>query len=121
MDFRDDKPIYLQIVDIVCEEILSGRWSMSGKIPSVRDLGTTLKVNPHTVLRSYEYLEANKIIENKRGVGFFITLEGSEQILKARRDSFYKDDLPHFFKLLNSLGITIIEVDKLYLEYKNKH
>lgn len=120
MDFKDDRPIYLQIAALVCEDILSEKWKIPGKIPSVRDLASELTVNPHTVLRAYEYLELNKIVENKRGVGFFISDNSVKEILKSRRKLFYKEYLPQFFKMLESLEISISEINLLYKEFQNK-
>lgn len=70
MDFKDTQAIYMQIADFVCDNIVSGKWSGDGRIPSVRELGMQLEVNPNTVMRAYEWLENRQIIYNKRGIGF---------------------------------------------------
>ena len=71
MDFKETQAIYLQIVDLVCDHIVTGKWKAQERIPSVRELGVQLEVNPNTVMRAYDYLQAREIICNKRGVGFF--------------------------------------------------
>ena len=78
MDFKETQAIYLQIVDLVCDHIVTGKWKAQERIPSVRELGVQLEVNPNTVMRAYDYLQAREIICNKRGVGFFVT-EGASK------------------------------------------
>ena len=58
MDFKETQAIYLQIVDLVCDHIVTGKWKAQERIPSVRELGVQLEVNPNTVMRAYDYLQA---------------------------------------------------------------
>ena len=64
MDFNADKPIFLQIADSVCDRILSGELNGEDRIPSVREFGADIGVNPNTVMRTYEKLTADGIIYN---------------------------------------------------------
>ena len=57
MEFKDKQSIYLQIADYVCEQIVLGQWPPGERIPSVRDLASTLEVNPNTVMRTYDFLQ----------------------------------------------------------------
>ena len=61
MDFKETQAIYLQIVDLVCDHIVTGKWKAQERIPSVRELGVQLEVNPNTVMRAYDYLQAREI------------------------------------------------------------
>lgn len=70
MEFDSNKPIYLQICDSIFDRILSGDLQPGGRIPSVRELGADIGVNPNTVMRSYEKLTDAGIIFNKRGIGY---------------------------------------------------
>ncbi|MFA7200903.1 MAG: GntR family transcriptional regulator [Bacteroidales bacterium] len=117
MEFKDHQAIYLQIAESVCEKILNGIWKEEDRIPSVRELGTTLGVNPNTVARTYEHLQQREIIYNKRGIGFFVTPGARREILTSQRKHFLKEELPGFFKKLDLLGITIKEIEDFY----NKH
>ena len=72
MKFIDNKAIYIQIAEWVFEQILNGKWKEGDRILSVRELGTSLEVNPNTVLRSYDYLQNMEVIVNRRGVGYFV-------------------------------------------------
>ena len=78
MNFNTDKPIYLQIVDVICDRILSGELKGGDRIPSVREYGADIGVNPNTMMRSYEKLTADGIIFNKRGIGYFVADENPE-------------------------------------------
>ncbi|RZK31341.1 MAG: GntR family transcriptional regulator, partial [Hymenobacter sp.] len=71
MEFRAKEAIYLQIASYASEKILDHQWPPGEKIPSVRYLANELKVNPNTVMRSYEYLKSQGVVYNKRGIGFF--------------------------------------------------
>ncbi|MDD4292288.1 MAG: GntR family transcriptional regulator, partial [Bacteroidales bacterium] len=73
MEFNEHKPIYLQISDTICDKILGEEWREEERIPSVRELGITLGVNPNTIMRTYDHLQSVEIIYNKRGVGYYIT------------------------------------------------
>ena len=72
MEFNDNRPIYLQIYDNICEQILTGALKPDERIMSVRDYGAEIGVNPNTVMRSYERLTSEGIIYNRRGIGYFI-------------------------------------------------
>ena len=59
MDFKKQKPIYLQIADTLSERILAGEWQVDERVPSVRDVAAELGVNPNTVMRTYDYRREN--------------------------------------------------------------
>lgn len=118
MDFKDTQAIYLQIVDMICEHIMIGKWKADERIPSVRDLGMQLEVNPNTVMRAYECLQVRKIIFNKRGVGFFVTENAREQIASERREEFLSKELPEFFRRMKLLDISIETVLAAYEKQK---
>ena len=105
MDFNADKPIFLQIADSVCDRILSGELNGEDRIPSVREFGADIGVNPNTVMRTYEKLTADGIIYNKRGIGYFVTSDAKDQILDVRRREFLEKDVPAIRKRLELLGL----------------
>jgi DNA-binding transcriptional regulator YhcF (GntR family) len=105
MDFNADKPIFLQIADSVCDRILSGELKGEDRIPSVREFGADIGVNPNTVMRTYEKLTADGIIYNKRGIGYFVTPEARNQILDVQRKEFMEKDVPAIRKRLELLGL----------------
>lgn len=118
MEFRSNEAIYLQIADYVSDKILLKKWLPETKIPSVRDLAFTLEVNPNTVMRSYEYLQQEEIIYNKRGVGVFVTEDSVKKIKSLRKKTFLEKDLPLVFKNMYVLGIDMHEIQKLYEKFQ---
>ena len=117
MEFKENQAIYLQIAESLCERILSGKWKAEDRLPSVRELGATLGVNPNTVARTYDYLQQREIIYNKRGIGYFVAPGAGQVILTTLKEQFLQEELPGFFKKLDLLGITIKEIE----DYYNKH
>ncbi|MBO9591681.1 MAG: GntR family transcriptional regulator [Niabella sp.] len=120
MDFNNNQPIYLQIVDFICEKILLSVWKQEEKIPSVRELAVQLSVNPNTVARSYEFLRNQEIITDKRGIGYFISTSGIKQAKQYRKNLFIEQELPLLFRTMNMLDIAPEELDKLFLKYKRQ-
>jgi len=114
MTFSNDKAIYLQIVDRLCDEILSGEYHDDDRIPSVREYAVLLEVNTNTAVKAYEQLAREEIIYNKRGLGYFVTPGAKKQILKARKTEFMKERLPELFRQMQLLGITLEDVAEAY-------
>ena len=104
MKFKESKSIYLQIADRICDEILQGQYKEEERIPSVREYAATVEVNANTVVRSFDYLQGQDIIYNKRGLGYFVALEGRERILELRKEVFLRDELPEFFRQFEDVG-----------------
>ena len=117
MEFKETQAIYLQIGDYVCEQILLGRWNEGDRILSVRELGVDLQVNPNTVMRTFDFLQNNEIIFNKRGVGYFVAEEAKVKIINYRRNQFMDHELPVFFKNITLLGMSFDELKVRYDEY----
>ena len=117
MNFKESKPIYLQIADRICDEILQGQYKAGERIPSVREYAATVEVNANTVVRSFDYLQGQDIIYNKRGLGYFVIQGGRERILELRKEVFLRDELPEFFRQLKTLDIPMKEIEKMYKEY----
>lgn len=105
MDFHSEKPIYLQIADRFSEAILSGSLKADERIPSVREYGAEIGVNPNTVMRVYEKLTANEILYNKRGIGYFVAPDAREKILQAQQEEFLKVEVPAIRRKMELLGL----------------
>lgn len=105
MDFSENKPIYLQISDAICERILSGEFAPEVRIPSVREYGASIGVNPNTVMRTYEKLTDDGIIFNKRGIGYFVSPDAKDIVLANERKAFLENELPSILKRMKLLGI----------------
>lgn len=118
MVFKENLPIYLQIADWACERILVGQWPPDEKIPSVRELGVSVQVNPNTVVRAYEILEQKNIISNRRGIGYFVAADAVERIKSFRREQFVAEELPVLFRTLLLLDIPVTELVQRYEAYR---
>lgn len=105
MEFDPNRPIYLQICDVVFEHILSGELKAEDRILSVREYGASIGVNPNTVARSYEKLTDMGVIYNKRGIGYFVSESALEIVITQERKTFIEEEVPMFLKRMKLLGI----------------
>ena len=121
MEFRDNEAIYLQIAAYVSENILLGKWPAEQKIPSVRDLAVELEVNPNTVMRSYEFLQSQEVIYNKRGLGLFVAPDGYAKVKDLRKERFIQHDLSVFFRNIYLLDIELAELQQRYEQFKKEN
>jgi len=112
MEFDNNKPIYIQIADTICDKILSGELAAEERIMSVREYGAAIGVNPNTVSRSYERLTESGVIYNKRGIGFFVSENAKELVLNEARERFLKEELPQIRKRAELLGLDLKEILK---------
>ena len=119
MTFTNDKAIYIQMADRLCDEILAGTYKDDDRIPSVREYAVMLEVNANTVVKAYDELSRANIIYNKRGLGYFVTPGAKKQILKDRKQEFMKERLPELFRQMQLLDITIDDVAKAYNSLQN--
>lgn len=119
MNFKESRAIYLQIADRIGNEILQGRYGEEARIPSVREYAATVEVNANTVMRSYDYLQSEGVIFNKRGIGYFVAAGARARILGMRRGDFLRDTLPAFFREMDTLGIPMDEIARMYTEFSN--
>lgn len=104
MEFDVNRPIYLQIYDTICDQVLSGALVPDGRIPSVREYGAQLGVNPNTIMRTYEKLRTDGIIYNTRGLGFFISQDAREKVLEYKKTEFVNETVPKIRRQLQLLG-----------------
>ena len=115
MEFNNNKAIYLQIADMLCEKILLKVFKQDERIPSVRELAVQLEVNPNTVMRTYDFLQGLDIITNKRGVGYFVAANGITQATDYLKTEFMHKKLPLLFKTATLLNISFDELKQQYL------
>ncbi|GAB6007974.1 GntR family transcriptional regulator [Dysgonomonas reticulitermitis] len=120
MNFKSNKPIYLQIVDFCFQNILTNEWAKDNRIPSVRELGLTLQVNPNTAMRAFEYMQTEDIIYLKRGMGYYVSPEARKKISILQKKEFFDEILPVTFESMNLLDISIEDIVKHYEQYKEK-
>ena len=117
MNFKDNKAIYLQIADRIGDDILSGRLSIDGKVPSVREMAAQMEVNANTVARTYDYLQQTGVIYTKRGLGYYVAAEARECIVRQRREQLMQGEMDYFLGQLRAVGVTPDELHKMYSDY----
>ena len=105
MNFENNKAIYEQMADRLCDEIIAGTYKTDDRIPSVREYAVMLQVNTNTAVKAYELLSREEII-------YFVSAGAREQIMTARRKTFLTQSLPAIFREMILLGITIEEIEK---------
>lgn len=110
MEFDNNKPIYIQIADNISDRILSGELKPGSRIPSVREWGAGIGVNPNTVARSYELLSNRGVVYNQRGIGFFVADDAQETIKSAERKKFIEEEFPAFRTRAELLGVNLKEL-----------
>lgn len=120
MNFKESKSIYLQIADRICDEILLGQYKEEERIPSVREYAAVVEVNANTVMRSYDYLQSQGIIYNKRGIGYFVSVDARRMILTLRKEYFLKEEVDYFFKQIFTLGISAETLAEMYRKFTKK-
>ena len=107
MEFNNNTPIYIQIYDWLCEELLNDSLLENGRLKSVRELGADIGVNPNTIMRTYEKLTNDNIIYNKRGIGYFFYEDAKTKILSEQREQFINEEVPRILKKMELLGLNI--------------
>jgi len=114
MEFNQPKGIFQQIADQMRDRILDGEWSAGERIPSVRDLAVSVGVNPNTVNKSYQALLDKQIIENQRGLGYFVATDAKKRILGEMKEEFVRNELPRVFRTMRVLGMKLADLEPYF-------
>jgi len=117
MNFKESNAIYLQIAERICDMILLGTYQEEKRIPSVREYAAVVEVNFNTVMRSFEHLQTEGIIFNKRGIGYFVATGACEKIHTIRKEYFLNHEINDFFKQIYMLEIPISDIVDMYDKY----
>jgi GntR family transcriptional regulator len=105
-EWNDSQPIYRQLRDRVVEMILDGALNEGDPLPSVRTVAAEYRVNPITVLKGYQELVDEQLVETKRGRGMFINDGAREVLRKSERQKFLAEDWPRIQATIQRLGLT---------------
>ena len=118
MHFKDNKAIYLQIADFICEDILQGKLLEDEKIPSVREYAAVVEVNANTCARAYDWLQGQGVIYTKRGPGYFVCSGAKIAIQDMKRQEFLTEILPDVVRQMNNLNISIEELNREIVKHQ---
>jgi GntR family transcriptional regulator len=108
--WSEDLPIYRQLRDRVVEMILEGVLGDGDALPSVRNVAAEYRLNPLTVLKGYQELVDEGLVEKKRGRGMFVTDGAHKQLLKDERRRFVEKEWPKVLESIDRLGLDAAEL-----------
>ena len=106
-EWNDSQPIYRQLRDRVVAMILDGLLLEGDPLPSVRTVAADYRVNPLTVLKGYQQLVDEQLVEKKRGRGMYINTGARDLLLKGERQKFLSDQWPDISATIRRLGLTV--------------
>src|SRR5260370_38294192 len=110
-EWNDSQPIYRQLRDRGVHMILDGVLKEGDPLPSVRNVAAEYRVNPLTVLKAYQQLVDEELVEMKRGLGMFVKAGARDQLLKGERQKFLAEEWPTVAEKIQRLGLTEKELD----------
>ena len=105
-EWNDTQPIYRQLRDRGVHMILDGVLNEGDPLPSVRNVAAEFRVNPLTVLKAYQQLVDEDLVEMKRGLGMFVKPGARDQLLKGERQKFLTEQWPRVAATIQRLGLT---------------
>src|ERR671930_65623 len=109
-EWSDNQPIYRQLRDRVVHMILDGILREGDPLPSVRSVAAEYRVNPLTVLKAYQELVDERLVESKRGRGMFINAGARSLLLQGERQRFLSEQWPRVYATIQRLGLTAREL-----------
>ena len=109
-EWNDSQPIYRQLRDRVVAMILDGVLKEGDPLPSVRNVAAEYRVNPLTVLKSYQELVDDELVEKRRGLGMFVKDGARNLLLKGERQKFLKEEWPRIYETIQRLGLNAEEL-----------
>lgn len=104
-EWNDGQPIYRQVRDRVVDLILEGVLKEGDPLPSVRNVAAEYRINPITVLKGYQQLSEEQLVETRRGLGMFINAGARELLLQGERQKFLADQWPRVYATIQRLGL----------------
>jgi GntR family transcriptional regulator len=110
-EFHKSQPIYRQLRDGVAHMILDGVLNEGDPLPSVRTVAAEYRVNPLTVLKAYQGLVEEELVETKRGLGMFVRQDARAHLLAGEREKFLSEEWPRIAATIERLGLTTKELE----------
>jgi GntR family transcriptional regulator len=110
LEWNNSQPIYRQLRDRVVAMILDGVLKEGDPLPSVRNVAAEYRVNPLTVLKGYQQLVDEELVEKKRGLGMFVKANARSLLLKGERHKFLAEEWPRIHATIQRLGLKAEEL-----------
>ena len=110
LEWNDGQPIYRQLRDRVVAMILDGLLKEGDPLPSVRNVAAEYRVNPLTVLKGYQQLVDEELVEKRRGLGMFVKEGARNLLLRGERQKFLDEEWPRVQATIRRLGLSAEEL-----------
>lgn len=120
MIYAKEKVLFVKIADRLCDDILSGHYQEGDRVASVRELAAEFEVNVNTVLRAFDLLQRDEILQQQRGIGMLVARGARRRVLAARRKDFLQTEMPDFLRRLRLLGMDLSDVQRAWEEMDMK-
>ena len=117
--FDNERPIYIQLVEIIRTQIVSGKFQKGERLPSVRELALTMKVNPNTMQKALVELENEKLIYTERTNGKYVTED--ESLIEKVKKELAREKVNNYLNSMNDIGISYDEAIKYLQELGGKN
>ncbi|SDG84336.1 GntR family transcriptional regulator [Vibrio xiamenensis] len=108
-DWSDDQPIFRQLAQRVSKQILQGTWPEGSALPSVRSVSADLKINHLTVLKAYQLLVDDGLVEKRRGQGMYVCVGAQAQLLAEQKQQFIETQIPDIAATLRQVQMSMDE------------
>ena len=108
----DSLPIYRQLRDRVVAMILEGVLKEGDPLPSVRNVAAEFRLNPLTVLKGYQQLVDEQLVEKRRGLGMFVSAGARNALMKDERQRFLEEEWPKVYATIQRLGLSTADLLK---------
>ncbi|AWG81566.1 GntR family transcriptional regulator [Vibrio parahaemolyticus] len=108
--WHDRQPIFRQLADQITQQILQGVWKEGEALPSVRSISADMKINHLTVMKGYQLLVDERLVEKKRGQGMFVAQGAIQQLRSAEKARFLEQQIPQIADTLQRLDMSVDEL-----------
>ncbi|AXT73415.1 GntR family transcriptional regulator [Vibrio sp. dhg] len=113
--WHDRQPIFRQLADLLTQQILQGTWKEGEALPSVRSVAADMKINHLTVMKGYQLLVEQGVVEKKLGQGMFVSSGAKQRLLATEKKRFLNEQIPQIADTLKRLDMSL---DELILQLK---
>lgn len=120
LDFNSEKPIYIQLAEVIEDDILKGIFQEEEQVVSTTEISVNFKINPATAGKGINLLVDEGILYKKRGVGMFVCTGAKEKILQKRKDGFYDSYIMALLEEASKLNISKEDIIKMIERGKSK-
>lgn len=122
MEWNDKQPIFQQIKERIEEQIVAGVWTEGEALPSVRTVASDLKINHLTVMKAYQLLVNDSLVEKRRGLGMFVLAGARDKLRADKINLFLNKGVPQIINTLQLLDISVDDfIQELQQQLKGKH